>query len=236
MVAFVALEIRDRRLFLAPALSVSFQAMRITQISMGNRPLSMGALPVELALDHPKSPAAWKQPDAVLVGIDPALTFWLGFYNEKRIPHALKVRTGRTNTISGGPWDKAQLQQEPQNYVVAPPQTALYGVCRQGTVEPFTFEHGLDEAEPGMELLGFPPRHPAAESHSRQPDLLHCAEPEYGGAVWGVIPDTGGSSHWDTTTMLRALVFFVSLDEYETLTGKARPRSEDRGEPVPRLP
>jgi hypothetical protein len=60
---------------------------------------------------------------------------WISFGSV--VPHAVKVAIGKVCAITGKPWSEA-LIDSPQNYIVAPPQPWLDGICvKKGRIRQF---------------------------------------------------------------------------------------------------
>ena len=234
--------VRNGRLYLTPRFSVSFQAVPVPSPGSDGANRSLGLLPVCRARDFAGVPYAWKSTGSLFVPLDDELTFWLGLWTERGRPHALKVRAGALNAVSGRPWDDDELRADPQNYVVSPPQWAIDGVRHSnGTIRPFSPTRGLAVSHPPIELTVFGPQPgiPMPEATPpRAPSVLHdvSTPSEPLTSTSGVIPDPWGPSAWTTGARRRAGMYVVSGAEYERLTGRARPRFRPHDRPVPRLP
>src|SRR5262245_15578796 len=105
-------------------------------------------------------------PNDLLIPIYQREALWLGFDGPDWRPHAVKVGTGKINAVSGEPWDSG-LHDNPQDYLVCPPQPWLDGInageneIRQFVAMPlgqgYTVEAQLAGAEEhgGIQLLVF---------------------------------------------------------------------------------
>jgi hypothetical protein len=138
-------------------------------------PPGFGAFPLRHVDDFYEGvPDRWLQHGGVMLPMYQSEAMWLKFNasyvdDQDYYPFAIKIATGKSNAVSGKPWDK-ELHRRPQDYVVAPIQQWLDGYCvekgviRQFVAMPFgagyTAEEQLTgEAEHGgLQIMVFPMR------------------------------------------------------------------------------
>ena len=237
----------EYRLRLTPRLAVSFQrTARVTETSV-RPPTSYGALPIWLADREARRELA---ADALLPAA-PSEAFWIGIEpSDDRIPSALRVgvriagQDALVDAVTGGLWSDDACQA-PQNYVVSPPQRALYGIASSaGRARQFRGTDGVEEmAEPGIRYLRLVPA-PAHHIPSLPPlpepvPLLHSGgsgqeldQPSPNDAALGDIPqiaapDPYGLSHWNFQAEAAVTVRLVPYREFEQRSGLARPEPLD---------
>ena len=87
-----------------------------------NRPFPLSLRSLD---DFPSTaPASWLQRGGVVLPMDQSEALWIS--PSARYPCAGKIAAGTINAVSGAAWT-AELQSEPQDYVVAPGQPWLDG-------------------------------------------------------------------------------------------------------------
>ena len=110
-----------------PALTITFQCtLRIPDDGRTDpRPAGLGAFPLRSVDDFPATaPASWLQRGGVVMPMYQSEALWISF--SAGYPFAVKIAAGKINAVSGEAWT-AELQDEPQNYVVVPGQPWLDG-------------------------------------------------------------------------------------------------------------
>jgi hypothetical protein len=236
--------INDRRLRLGPHLFISFQRSgRLTEPS-SDPPRSHGAAPL-WEMDG----ATKRALDAdvlVPVGEDEAL--WIGFEPaDDRVAMAVRVGVepagGGTmiDATTDGRWTD-KVTTSPQNYIVSPPQWALYGISDgKGRAWQFVRAAAAGRDDPTgvarLYVMCAPPRvMPALPPRSAPAPVLHTGEsaPEQRdtssseGKDEGIVPqlihaDPYGVQHWDFGAAVAARVLFASPEEFERRSGLPRP-------------
>jgi hypothetical protein len=107
-------------------------------------PPGLGAFQLRHVDDYAKSvPSLWVRRGGVMLPMFQAEAMWLLFESTLDLercveyPFAIKVAAGKINAATGQPWSN-ELQREPQDYLVAPPQPWLDGYCIEaGTIRQF---------------------------------------------------------------------------------------------------
>lgn len=128
------------RLLLGPGLSLTFQ--RTLRIPDDGRdyplPPGLGAFPVRRVDDYrDRVPAEWRERGGVFVPMYQREAMWLAFAGEHWKPRAVKVAVGKVCALTGRPYSE-DLHDDPQDYLVTPPQPWLDGVCvKKGLVRQF---------------------------------------------------------------------------------------------------
>jgi hypothetical protein len=207
-------------------------------------PPGLGRLPVHRVREvADRAPAAWRDPDDVFVPLSQREALWLGFEAAFWKPNALKVGAGGINAVSGEPWAD-RLRDDPQDYLVCPPQLWLDGInsgtglVRQFVAVPLgsgvTVEGQVSGAEAvgGIQIVVFEPkpgRFPdrAPEQVHRAPEAL-AAPALLGLGAGGQIgqklyPDPYGCDTWDPDIYGRVSVHIVNSEQYLELTGELLP-------------
>src|ERR1700730_9246839 len=118
----------DGRVHVGERLVISFQ--RTLRIPDDGRtyPLPPGLcrFPVRRAADYAERlPLAWR--DDLLIPMYRREALWIAFEGTSWKPNAVKVGVGGVDAISGAVWND-ELQDHPQNYLVAPDQPWLDGI------------------------------------------------------------------------------------------------------------
>jgi hypothetical protein len=207
-------------------------------------PPGLGRLPLHRVRDvAERAPAAWPDPKDVFVPLSQREALWLGFEEASWKPNAVKVGAGGINAVSGEPWDDL-LRDDPQDYLVCPPQLWLDGInsgtgaVRQFVAMPLgsgvTVEGQVSGAEAvgGIQIVVFEPRAGRFPDHApeqvrRGPEAL--AMPAMMGLGAGgkigqkLYPDPYGRDAWDPDIHGRVSVHIVNSEQYQALTGKRLP-------------
>lgn len=88
-------------------------------------PPSLGFFPILKVEDYlDKVPEEWKKQLGVFIPMYQREAMWLGFSNSRHTgyPFALKIATGKINSISGESWNEKIVRDKKQDYVVIPTQ------------------------------------------------------------------------------------------------------------------
>lgn len=239
------------RIWIGERLAVSFQ--RTLRIPDDGReyplPPGLGRFPLHRAADYAaRIPAAWNQPHAFFMPMYQREALWLAFQGTAWKPNAVKVGVGNINAISGAAWN-LPLHNDPQDYMVCPPQPWLDGInagdafVRQFVAMPlgqgYTVEAHLtgEEQVGGIQLLVYEPRagrFPDQPPPSPQPGLRagqpEAAAPigELGIAAGGklkqrIYPDPYGIDTWDLDQSASVVIHIVNAEQYRALTGLEPP-------------
>jgi hypothetical protein len=243
-------QLKNNRLYFGDYFSVSLQ--RTLRIPDDGRlyplPPGLGMFPIlEVAALSGRRPDAW-QPDDFIVPIYQREALWIGFDAPDWRPNAVKIGAGKINAVSGHNWD-AELHNDPQDYVVCPPQPWLDGInagenlIRQFVAMPlghgFTVEAQITGAEEhgGIQLIiyepkpgRFPDKPPPASTSRSSAVFSLAAQPamEMGLGAGGrmkqkIYPDPYGVATWDGNNQASAFVHLVNSDQYRELTGREPP-------------
>ncbi|HTE17567.1 MAG TPA: serine protease [Armatimonadota bacterium] len=122
----------------------------------------LGALPVRRVSDYPdRVPAAWRAGRAgdLFLPLYPHEALFLVFMGAAWKPSAVKVGVGGVNAVSGAAWDEL-LRDDPQDYLVCPPQPWLdginagQGVVRQFVAVPLGEGYSVEAQVTGEETVG----------------------------------------------------------------------------------
>ncbi len=112
-------------------------------------PVGLGAFPLRCADEFPATaPASFTQRGGVVLPMDQSEARWFSF--SARYPCAVKIAAGKINAVSGEAWT-AELQSEPQDYVVVPGQPWLdgfsvgAGLIRQFVAMPLGAGYSVEE-------------------------------------------------------------------------------------------
>lgn len=106
-------------------------------------PPGLGKFPIRHVDDFPQRvPERWLAHGGVMLPMYQSEAMWLNFDTDRielqgHYPFAIMIATGKSNAVSGKPWDEA-LHRSPQDYVVSPKQPWLDGYCvEQGVIRQF---------------------------------------------------------------------------------------------------
>ena len=99
-------------------------------------PPGLGAFQIRRVDDYrDRVPSDWLEHGGVFLPMFQREAMWISFGS--LMPHAVKVGIGKVCAITGKPWSET-LVDEPQNYLVAPPQPWLDGICvKKGRIRQF---------------------------------------------------------------------------------------------------
>lgn len=93
-------------------------------------PPGLGSFPVRRVDDYrDRVPAEWVEHGGVFLPMYQREAMWISFGSLS--PHAVKVAIGKVCALTGKKWSEG-LSRHPQNYLVAPPQPWLDGICVGG--------------------------------------------------------------------------------------------------------
>jgi hypothetical protein len=158
-----------------PEASCSFHFQRTLRIPEDGKnyplPAGLGAFPLRHLDDYARNiPGEWLKRGGVVMPMYQAEALWIHFgggRGRESYPFAVKIATGKVNAVSGEPWT-AQLNRDPQDYIVVPTQPWLDGYCvakgviRQFVAMPLGEGYSVEEqlfGEPrwgGVQILVYP--------------------------------------------------------------------------------
>jgi hypothetical protein len=143
---------RDRLHFsfpeMHPSASVTLEFQRTLRIPDDNRthrlPPGLGAFALRHVDDGSENvPTEWLTRGGVMLPMYQAEAMWIrfsaghDFEREFAYPFAIRVAAGKINAVTGQQWTDG-LHEDPQDYVVSPPQPWLDGFCvTKGTIRQF---------------------------------------------------------------------------------------------------
>lgn len=151
---------QNRVVFGDGELSVTFQ--RTLRIPDDGRsyplPPSLGTFPVRRVDDYlDRVPAEWREQGGVFLPMYQREAMWMSFGSGT--PHAVKVAIGKVCALTGERWSE-ELDDDPQDYLVAPPQPWLDGICvgkgkiRQFVAMPLGMGYTVEGQVTGEETFG----------------------------------------------------------------------------------
>lgn len=121
-------------------------------------PAGLGCFPVRHVDDFASDvPESWIEHGGVMLPMYQSEALWIFFHSF--YPMAVKVAAGKIDAITGDVWSN-ELQRDPQNYVVAPPQPWLdgynveKGVIRQFVAMPLGSGYSAEEQITGKAEFG----------------------------------------------------------------------------------
>jgi len=241
-------EIQSHAVVFNARLSVSFQRTRrlAAQQLPYPPPSSLGALPVHGTAQYKgRIPHEWMLPVGVFLPIVPGEAFWIGFRGSESKPVAVKVAIEKLDAISGTAWHEG-LNDDPQDYLVCPPQRSLDGVHAEGQLaRQFVAAKSETKAEKKpssgpMRILVYDAKEGRFSEtqptrSSLTPDVLHSfgqISVRPGSVVaQNILIDPHGIECWDQRNFASLFVYWVYPDHYHAITGQEPPgpASESEG-------
>jgi hypothetical protein len=213
-------------------------------------PPGLARFPLRLVDEcHERLPERWREHGGVLLPMYQSEALWLHLHSPYGYPFALEVAAGKTNAVTGEPWDEA-LHRSPQDYLVVPGQPWLDGFCvargviRQFVAMPlgsgYSAEEQLTRASQhgGLQLLALPllaahytPKPSTSEADCVEDTCLDFefdAAPDMGLAPGGrmrqeLFADPHPFEHWDTRRRSRCFVHLANALIWRALTGAPPP-------------
>ncbi|MEZ4219360.1 MAG: hypothetical protein R3B13_00435 [Polyangiaceae bacterium] len=172
-------EVENDRVQIGEHFSLSFQ--RTLRIPDDGRiyplPPGLGNFPLRRVDDYAaRVPADWVEHGGVFLPMYQREAMWLSF--SAPTPHAVKVAVGKVCALSGERWQE-HLVRKPQNYVVAPTQPWLDGICvgrgriRQFVAMPLGMGYTVEGQVTGEERFGGIQLKVFAPKPGRFPDPRH---------------------------------------------------------------
>lgn len=151
-------------------------------------PPGLGAFPLRRIDDHAdRVPADWLGRGGVFLPMYQREAMWISFGS--LVPHAVKIAVGKVCALTGKPWTEG-LHDDPQDYLVAPPQPWLDGISvgggriRQFVAMPLGMGYTVEGQITGEERFGGIQIKVCAAKPGRFPPSAARAE----GAASGAIP------------------------------------------------
>ncbi len=121
-------------------------------------PAGLGRFPLRHIDDYEEAvPASWRKRGGVMMPMHQSEALWLNFTGQ--YPFAVKVGTGKINAVTGDAW-AADLQRDPQDYLVRPEQPWLdgfsvgEGIIRQFVAMPLGEDYSVEEQLTGNADVG----------------------------------------------------------------------------------
>lgn len=153
-------QVANDRIHLGEHFSLVFQ--RTLRIPDDGRtyplPPGLGMFPLRRVDDFKhRVPSDWVKHGGVFLPMFQREAMWLSF--SSRMPHALKVAVGKVCALTGERW-RERLMKKPQNYLVAPQQPWLDGICvgrgriRQFVAMPLGIGYTVEGQVTGEERFG----------------------------------------------------------------------------------
>lgn len=244
----LAVNIEENRILFGDRFSVVF--LRTLRVPDDGKtyplPPGLGEFPVHRIEDYAdRVPGDWLNRGGVFIPLYQSEALWLGFEAAYWKPNAVKVGLGNINAVTGARWDEV-LHDDPQDYLVCPPQPWLDGVKTESeVVRQFvatrlglgdTVESQIAGAETGgIRLQIFEPRagiFPDKPPPRKMPSVFQTesVSPAMGIAAGGQIrqkiyPDPHGLDTWDSENYGSEWVHILNSQQYREITGLELPRS-----------
>ena len=213
-------------------------------------PYGRGPFPLSHIEDFSdRAPSDWIKRGGVLMPMYQSEALWIRFFGD--YPMAIKIAAGKINAVTGKAWTDS-LNAAPQDYIVSDEQPWLDGFCvKKGLVRQFVAmplgegysaeEQITGEAEfGGLQIIAYPIKAEYYEkilSERREfENVLYslsadsACEPAMAIAPGGLMrqeiyDDKYGIDAWDTDYASRCFVHLVNSEAYESITGKAPPKT-----------
>jgi len=233
-----AVEIRNDGVVVSSGFS--FALIRTDRVEHDGRvhpmPAHLGRLPIRSASEYrSKVPASWNAAQALFVPVYDGEALWIDFEPDR--PHAVMVRAQGVNAITGLA-DGDRLSDNPQNYVVAPPQKWLDGVnAGDGRVRQFVAHPGgadrVGTDAAALQVMMVPPKPGTPASNLRLLSTVSSDAPleaTYGFEIRGegtieqrILPDPFGVATWEAEHAQMCELFLVDVTWFEHVTGERGP-------------
>jgi hypothetical protein len=211
-------------------------------------PPGLGEFPIRRVEDFAdRVPESWRGQGGVFFPMYQREALWLAFEAASWKPNAVKIGLGGINALTGDPWDET-LRDDPQDYIVCPPQPWLDGIkvgdgqVRQFVAMPLGSGTTVESQLTGQELVGglqivvfeakpgrFPDEPPWEEGDfDCSVTAMAPSSPAMGLGAGGVMkqkiyPDPYGLDTWDLENRGVLRVHIVNSEQYRELTGSAPP-------------
>lgn len=150
------------RVTLGPALDISF--LRTLRIPDDGKtyplPPGLGRFPIRSVDDYAsKVPAEWREKGGIFLPMYQREAMWISFSGQYFKPRAVKIGLGKVCALTAERW-KDGLSDDPQNYLVTPPQPWLDGIAvkkgiiRQFVAMPLGLGYTVEGQVTGEEAVG----------------------------------------------------------------------------------
>lgn len=233
--------------------AVSFKrTLRIPEDGKEHKaPPNFGVFPIYRVEDHPKSiPARWHGQDGAFIPMYQREGLYIRFDNETMWqPYAVKVAIGGVNAISGEAQTN-KLRDDPQDYLVCPPQLWLDGIntgrstIRQFLAMPLGLGYTVEASLSGSEEVGglqitvfvpkpgiFPDAKPETKAAIRPTAFRQSSGTESGQMGLGaggvinqkILPDPHGVEAWDQSNFAQVTVHILNSEQFQLITGLEPP-------------
>jgi hypothetical protein len=235
------IQVQSHEVIFDSRLCVSFQRTRRLPAEGGPfpPPNSLRALPVhDTAAYRAHLPTEWISRPSIFLPVVPGEAFWIGFRGSQSKPSAVKVTFDELDAISGT-LRREGLHNDPQDYIVCPPQPSLDGIYASGhlarqfvATEVREREGNMTALRPPMRMLVYDPKEgrfsgTLAAGPRPTPDILHFPElvrVQQGSLVeQGILPDPHGAECWDQTHFGSLSVYWLNPEDYYLVTGQESP-------------
>jgi hypothetical protein len=219
-------------------------------------PPGLGSFPLRHLDDYAGNlPPAWSSRGGVIMPMRQAEAMWVNFKRRGEYPFAVKVAAGKINAVTGEQWING-LNQDPQDYVVAPKQPWLDGYCvekgavRQFVAAPMGEGHTAEEqltgaaVHGGIQIIAYPMKAERYRELARtrtkfcrmaMPDMMvACGRSMDMGLAPGgrmqqeIYDDHHGLDAWDQRHSSRCFVTIANAAVWQAITGE-RPPGEPPG-------
>lgn len=192
--------LKNDTLTLGDGLNISF--LRTLRIPDDGKtyplPPGLGRFPVRRVDDYlDRVPVEWREHGGVFLPMYQREAMWISFSGQYWKPRALKVGIGKVCAITGERWSES-LSDDPQNYIVTPPQPWLDGIAvKKGIIRQFvamplgmgyTVEGQVtgEESVGGLQLKVFEPK--PGRFPDEPPPMRARSMMEGFGAPGGMVP------------------------------------------------
>lgn len=249
----LSVQIKPEAIRIGDHFTVSFKrTLRIPDDGKEHKPPpNFGVFPVYRVEDHAERlPAEWSRDRCAFIPMYQCEALYLRFDNETPWqPHAVSVGVGNINAVSGEP-SNDRLRDDPQDYLVCPPQLWLDGInTGQGTIsqfvamplgEGYTVEGSLtgNEEFGGLQITVFPakpgifPDTPPEIKATTRPSAFapgQVSETSSMGLGAGgtikqkVLPDPHGLETWDENNLAHVTIHILNSTQFKKVTGLEPP-------------
>ncbi len=243
-------ELRDNTLIFTERFSLNFQRTLRIPDDGGTYPLppGLGAFPIYRVRDYADQvPQGWDHANGYFIPMYQREAMWIDFNGAWWKPNAVKIGVGVVNAVSGGEWN-LDLDDDPQDYVVAPDQPWLDGIksgegtIRQFVAVPLGSGYSVEAQVTGKETDGalriavFEPKDGRFPDHPPQNDryVLHeqnmsTMKMKMDGAGMGigaggsmkqkVYEDGYGLDTWRQKDPQRVVLYIINSAQFKAITG-----------------
>jgi hypothetical protein len=233
--------------------AISFKrTLRIPENGKKHKPPpNFGVFPIYRVEHHPtRLPAQWNREGGAFIPMYQREGLYIRFDNEAPWrPYAVKIAIGGINAVSGEAHTN-KLREDPQDYLVCPPQLWLDGFnTGHSTISQFlamplglgyTVEASLTDSEEvgGMQITVFAPKPgifpdapPAKTTVTRPTAFGKISEAESAAMGLGaggiinqkILPDLHGVKTWNQTNFAQVDVHILNSAQFQLITGLEPP-------------